>query len=125
MPRVSLRHATVYRYRTPVAFGEHRLMARPIEAPDQRLLASEVEIGPLPASLNWLEDAGGSQVAVARFQGRAAELAFEARAILDHLPVPASRLHDDDAAIGLRPFSYWPGEAAQLAPFTQPAHDDP
>lgn len=125
MPRVSLRHATVYRYRTPVAFGEHRLMARPIESPDQRLLAAEVDIDPAPAQLGWIEDAGGAQVAVARFRGRADELFFESRAIVDHLPTPAARLHDDDAVIGGAPFAYWKGELSQLTPFMRPAGADP
>jgi transglutaminase-like putative cysteine protease len=125
MPRVSLRHATVYRYRTLVAFGEHRLMARPAETHDQRLLAFEVDIDPGPASLRWIEDAGGAQVAAARFHGRADELAFEARAIVDHRPTPAAHLHDDDAMIGAGPFAYWSGEAAQLAPFLAPAYEDP
>ena len=36
MPVVSILHRTTYRYRNPVAFGEHRVMHRPLESYDQR-----------------------------------------------------------------------------------------
>ena len=29
MPTLTIRHVTTYRYRQPVAFGEHRMMLRP------------------------------------------------------------------------------------------------
>jgi Bacterial transglutaminase-like N-terminal region len=29
MPTLTIRHVTTYRYRRPVAFGEHRMMLRP------------------------------------------------------------------------------------------------
>jgi hypothetical protein len=30
MPSLTIRHLTTYRYRQPVAFGEHRMMLRPV-----------------------------------------------------------------------------------------------
>ena len=36
---LTVRHITTYRYQQPVAFGEHRLMFRPRDSYDQRLLA--------------------------------------------------------------------------------------
>ncbi|TIQ02478.1 MAG: transglutaminase family protein, partial [Mesorhizobium sp.] len=38
MPIFSVKHTTVYRYTQPVTFGEHRLMFRPRDSFDQRLL---------------------------------------------------------------------------------------
>jgi hypothetical protein len=49
MPIVSIRHRTSYRYRNPVAFGEHRMMLRPQEGFDQRLLAYELDVSPQPS----------------------------------------------------------------------------
>ena len=47
MPVVSIRHRTTYRYRNPVAFGEHRVMYRPLESFDQRVVeAEDYFIGP-------------------------------------------------------------------------------
>ena len=48
MPILSIRHVTRYRYRNPVALGEHRMMFRPRESYDQRLLACELTISPEP-----------------------------------------------------------------------------
>jgi Bacterial transglutaminase-like N-terminal region len=33
MPSLTIRHVTTYRYRQPVAFGEHRMMLRPRRLP--------------------------------------------------------------------------------------------
>ena len=38
----SVRHRTTYRYKQPVAFGEHRMMFRPRESYDQRLLEASL-----------------------------------------------------------------------------------
>src|SRR5437879_6095973 len=51
MPVVSIRHLTAYRYRNPVALGEHRMMLRPLESYDQRLLSAELSITPEPSVL--------------------------------------------------------------------------
>ena len=36
MASLTIRHVTTYRYRQPVAFGEHRLMFRPRDTHGQR-----------------------------------------------------------------------------------------
>ena len=38
MPFVTVRHITTYRYRRPVAFGEHRMMLHPRNSHDQRVI---------------------------------------------------------------------------------------
>ena len=38
MPFVTIRHITTYRYRRPVAFGEHRMMLHPRNSHDQRVI---------------------------------------------------------------------------------------
>jgi len=35
MPTLTIRHVTTYRYRRPVAFGEHRMMLRPRDSHDR------------------------------------------------------------------------------------------
>ncbi|MER2267459.1 transglutaminase N-terminal domain-containing protein, partial [Methylobacterium oxalidis] len=47
-PLVHLRihHRTTYRYRQPVGLGPHRLMLRPREARDLRLLSSDIIVTP-------------------------------------------------------------------------------
>jgi hypothetical protein len=45
MPILSIKHFTTYRYCQPVEFGEHRMMLRPRDDDDQRVLQSELESG--------------------------------------------------------------------------------
>ena len=86
MPVLTVRHVTTYRYRQPVAFGEHRMMLRPREGHDQRLFEARLDITPKPTELRWLHDVFGNSVAIARFAGRARELRFESVVKLDHRP---------------------------------------
>jgi transglutaminase-like putative cysteine protease len=87
MAILTVRHLTTYRYKQPVAFGEHRVMFRPRDSYDQRLLHAELRVEPEPASLHWVHDVFGNCVAVVRFSGRARELRFESLIRLDHSPM--------------------------------------
>jgi hypothetical protein len=42
MPILNIRHVTTYRYHQPVAFGAHRMMLRPRDDEDQKVLESEL-----------------------------------------------------------------------------------
>ncbi len=86
MPVLTVRHATTYHYRQPVAFGEHRMMLRPRDDDDQRVLESELKITPEPSQLSWTRDSFDNHVAIARFADRASELRFESTIRLDHAP---------------------------------------
>ena len=98
MPIVSIRHLTRYRYRTRVGFGEHRMMLRPLEAFDQRLISYALEISPEPSSLHHLHDLTDACVAVARFDAGADALVVESRALIEHAPVSAPRASDGAAS---------------------------
>ncbi|MFZ1151407.1 MAG: transglutaminase N-terminal domain-containing protein, partial [Xanthobacteraceae bacterium] len=56
MPILNIRHVTTYHYNKPVAFGEHRIMLRPRDDGDQKVLESELEITPAPSQLTWTQD---------------------------------------------------------------------
>lgn len=73
----SVRHLTRYRYARPVRFGEHRMMLRPREDPDQRLLGERLTITPEPDALSFSQDRLGNWIATARFDREASELSFE------------------------------------------------
>jgi transglutaminase-like putative cysteine protease len=87
MPVLTVRHATTYHYRQPVAFGEHRMMLRPRDDDDQRVLECALRITPEPSQLSWTRDSFDNHVAIARFADRASELRFESTIRLDHAPV--------------------------------------
>ena len=70
MTVLNIRHRTTYRYREPVRLGPHRLMLRPRESRDVRLLSSTLEMTPA-ASVSWTNDVFGNAVATAGFAGLA------------------------------------------------------
>jgi transglutaminase-like putative cysteine protease len=84
MSFLTVRHSTVYRYRDPVELGEHRMMFRPRESYDLRLIQSNLNITPEPAQLRWLHDPFDNSVAVATFEGTTSELRFESTVTLEH-----------------------------------------
>jgi transglutaminase-like putative cysteine protease len=84
MSLLTVRHVTVYKYSEPVDLGEHRMMFRPREGHDLRLIRSSLEITPNPSRLRWLHDAFDNSVAVATFDGPTAELRFDSRVTLEH-----------------------------------------
>jgi len=72
MSLLTVRHATVYRYSKPVELGEHRMMFRPRESHDLRLLEARLDITPRPTRLRWLHDVFDNSVAIATFGNEAA-----------------------------------------------------
>jgi transglutaminase superfamily protein len=48
MSVLTVQHSTVYRYREPVGLGEHRMMFRPRESHDLRLIRTALVIAPQP-----------------------------------------------------------------------------
>ena len=60
MPVLTVEHVTTYRYRRAVGFGEHRMMFRPRDSADQRLLDWQLNITPRPAELRSVTDAFGN-----------------------------------------------------------------
>src|SRR5271155_497220 len=85
MSFLTVRHLTVYRYLKPVGLGEHRMMFRPRESHDLKLLKTKLEITPAPASIRWLHDVFDNSVAVATFEGSTSELRFDSTIMLEHV----------------------------------------
>lgn len=111
MPTVSINHTTRYRYRRDVAFGEHRILVRPRESYDQRVLSASLEIAPEPVALRWLQDVFGNAVALATFDTRAKSLEVNGSAEVEHLPTC-------ERDIAVEPY-------ARIYPFTYSGEDMP
>ncbi len=125
MPVLTVHHRTTYRYRKPVAFGEHRMMLRPRDSHDQHVLESRLEITPQPAVLRWLQDPFGNNIAIARFAGRAPELTFNSTLLVEHVAQDSALIAaglDDHARI--YPFSYDPDELPDLARCMERGYSD-
>lgn len=124
MPLLTIHHKTEYRYTHPVAFGEHRIMLRPRDGHDLRVLSGSLEISPLPMSVRWIHDVFGNSVAIATFDERAETLTFISTATVEHNPADEFALTPDDPAY-FYPFVYDNEEFPDLVQFTRPQYGDP
>jgi transglutaminase-like putative cysteine protease len=124
MPLLTIHHKTEYRYAHPVAFGEHRIMLRPRDGHDLRVLEGSLEIEPQPMSLRWIHDVFGNSVAIATFDERAETLSFVSTATIEHNPAEEFALTPDDTAY-FYPFLYSDEEFPDLLQFINPQYGDP
>lgn len=110
MQKLSVHHVTTYRYAQPVQFGEHRMMLRPRDSHDLRLLDAKLSISP-EANLRWVHDVFGNSVAVAEFSRPADELRIESTIVIE-------RYAPTTSGFPIEPF-------AQALPFSYPAREVP
>ena len=123
MPVVTIRHTTVYRYAAPVTFGDHRLMFRPRDSHDLRLLETGLQISPT-ASVRWLHDVFGNSIAVASFVEPAPELQLVSTIRLEHFPGIALEFPLEPYARH-HPFSYSAEEVPDLGRTMERHYPDP
>src|SRR5580692_12326385 len=124
MQLLTVRHVTTYQYRKPVRFGEHRMMLRPRDSYDQRLIEARLDIAPEPAELRWVHDVFGNCVATARFNGAADELRVDSTIRLDHSPTNALDFELEDYA-RIYPFAYSAEESPDLLRSVERLYLDP
>jgi transglutaminase-like putative cysteine protease len=124
MPLLTIHHKTEYRYVRPVAFGEHRIMLRPRDGHDLRVLASQLDIAPQPMRMRWIHDVFGNSVAIATFDERSDTLSFTSTVTVEHTPVEEFALTPDDPAY-FYPFLYHSDEFPDLQQFITPQYVDP
>jgi transglutaminase-like putative cysteine protease len=123
MTILTVQHKTSYRYANPVSFGEHRLMFRPRDSHDLRLLDTALTITP-PAAIRWLHDVFGNSIAIATFSETARELVFESRFRARHYPLPAQEVAIEPYARHY-PFSYSAEEIPDLGRTMERHYPDP
>jgi transglutaminase-like putative cysteine protease len=118
-----IHHKTTYRYHEPVRLGPHRLMLRPRESRDLRLLSSSVTVTP-NAAVTWAHDVSGNAVATATFQTPADHLVIDsiAELQLDATPWP---VFDIAASAASYPFFYSREQWIDLGALAVPQYPDP
>jgi len=67
-------HTTRYRFARPVMLGEHRVMFRPRDSHDLRVLATDLEISPEPIDITLIQDVFLNSIAIVQPQSPAHEL---------------------------------------------------
>ena len=119
-----VRHLTKYLYKKPVRLGEHRLMFRPRDSFDQRLLDAHLAISPQPSRTRWIHDVFGNCVTIIDFEGDSACLEVECVIRLNHIPENTPDFQIEDCA-KCHPFEYDDKELPDLVACTQRQCPDP
>ena len=123
MSILRVNHITSYRYRHSVGLGPHRLMLRPRESRDLRLLSFALDISPA-ATVNWSQDVFGNAVATATFGSTSDLLEIESVAELE-LNSAAWPVFDIAASAIEYPFDYSADERTDLGPLLAAQYPDP
>lgn len=116
-----VRHVTTYTYSEPVQFGPHRLMLRPRDSFDLRILDTQIDFTP-HASVQWMHDVYGNPIAIATFHEPSDRLEIVSGLVLRRYASVFPRQLGGNAA----PFVpyYSDGERIVLQPFLTPATED-
>ena len=85
MTTLRIEHLTSYLYSEPVAFGRHRLVLRPREGHDVRILDMKLEITPANRLL-WSRDVFGNSVALVDFIEQADKLEIRSEVVIRRTP---------------------------------------
>jgi transglutaminase-like putative cysteine protease len=120
--KLRIHHRTIYRFRRAVRFGPHRLMLRPRESRDLRLISSNVTVTPA-AVVTWAQDVYGNAVATATFQATADNLMIDSVADIE-LDAAAWPVFDIAASAISYPFRYSADEWTDLGALAIPQYPD-
>lgn len=123
MIKLEIHHKTTYRFNQSVRLWPHRLMLRPRESRDLRLVSHEITATP-DATVTWALDVFGNAVATASFQAMCDRLVIDSRAEveLDSVAWPVFAI----AASAISyPFRYSDAEWVDLGALAALQYPDP
>jgi transglutaminase-like putative cysteine protease len=121
--RYDITHATEYRYARPVSFGEHRVMFRPRDSHDLRVLATDLQVTPA-ADIRLIQDSHSNSVALVQPRAPGERLRIVCTFTIEHarsqnLELPVLARAD------VFPIAYTVDERFDLELYMRPHHDDP
>ena len=123
MTTLKIQHKTSYRFGQPVSLGPHRLMLRPRESRDLRLMSHTLAMAP-SAEVTWAHDVLGNTVGMATFAAMADMLVIDSVAdvLLNATAWPVFAI----AASAIHyPFRYSDDEWTDLGALTIQQYQDP
>jgi transglutaminase-like putative cysteine protease len=121
MPRLRIRHESVYAYSRPVRFGRWRLLFRPLDSHATRLIEATLETP--PSDVTWSYDAYGNCVCYLQPHAAADRLKVVNNLVVERFPTPLTAVRiDPSRAAG--PIVYSLADRAILEPFIAPASAD-
>lgn len=119
---LEIQHTTTYRFNEPVSLLPHRLMLRPRESRDLRLLTSRISSAP-DAVLTWASDVFGNAVTTATFSMKASNLVISSVARLQLASVEWP-IFDIAVSATSYPFLYSDHDWADLGALATPQFAD-
>jgi len=121
MPRLRIRHESLYSYSEPVRFGPWRLLMRPLDTHATRLISASLETP--PSELKWAYDAYGNCVCHLQPRDRADFLKVVNNLVVDRFPAPLANVMIDNPC-STAPIVYGLSDRAILEPFITPITED-
>lgn len=121
--RYDIVHTTVYRYKVPVTFGEHRVVFRPRDSHDLRVLATDLKVSP-DSSVRMIQDPYSNSVALVQPLVPASELSITCSFSIEHAHTNNLELPLSPAA-EIYPFAYSLADRFDLEHYLRPHYDDP
>jgi transglutaminase-like putative cysteine protease len=119
MRRLQIIHRTYYTFVGQVRLGPHRLLLRPREGHELRIVSARLDTWP-PARIRWHRDAFDNAVAIASFDTPAMRLEIASEIVVEHYDeAPLDFLVDDSAL--LYPFHYEADTGAAMQAYLQDA----
>lgn len=121
--RYSIVHTTTYDYHSPVTFGEHKVMFRPRDSHDLRVLATDLEVSP-DANIRMIHDTNSNSIALVQPMHEATQLKIVCSFTIEHA-------HSQNLELPLLPsaeqfpFSYSVADRFDLEPYLRPHYEDP
>jgi transglutaminase-like putative cysteine protease len=115
-------HTTTYHYRELVSLHPHRMLLRPRESRELRLLDLELTLEP-PAQVTWAQDVAGNMVATAAFPTSTDSLMIRSVATLE-LDAVSWPVFEVAASAASFPFQYTADEWTDLGALSAPQYPD-
>ena len=111
---ISITHITRYTYDRPVEFGEHRLLVRPRDGHDLRVISAHLSISP-PSTLRWHFDTFGNSVAHVHFSEAADHLEIRSDLLIKRYEQNAVPEQQDSALHRMHKLhSAWPTGSSNI-----------
>ena len=117
-------HTTHYRYAQPVGLGEHKVLFRPRDSHDLRVLATDLVVTPTPVDIRLMQDAYSNSVALVQPQSPSTELKVVCSFSVEHTGTRALDVPLSPRAQSY-PVNYMPEEQIALSHYLMPYYDDP
>jgi transglutaminase-like putative cysteine protease len=121
---LDIEHTTLYRYKNPVTFGEHRVVFLPNSNHAADVIRYSLETN-VSSEVRWIMDALSNNVALVSVKETTDCLSFICRLQLEHFGFKRIETFPLAARAQEVPIQYTPDEWLDLAPFLRPHEEDP